>query len=255
MTSEQILKSELKCQTRFASMLHLATCESTQDVSREQSRGFSGDPDDAIIWADHQTRGRGRQQRMWMDASGLDLAVTLRVTARLPQPLALAGALPVAVLQACEGVLEHPLRIKWPNDIYYQHQKLSGVLIDRESTQPDTYHIGIGLNVNSRQFPESLGDRATSLALLTGKDHDRSERLLALAKSVDQMISDLSNGDVSNHEHLFRERLGLINKEVEVQAQETVRGTLKAINLERVMIEGHPEIPLAIVRSLQAVSG
>jgi len=254
MTSEQFLESELKRRTRFTKLVYQPSCESTQDLAIARA---TGGPDgavesgDAVFWADHQTRGRGRQERNWDDEPGRDLAVTLRVTAQLDNPLALAAALPVAVLQACEAMARQALRIKWPNDVYCGDRKLSGVLIDRDSSQPDTYRIGVGINVNRMAFPEELSETATSLRLLAGREFDRGTLLLSVAQHIDAMVTAIAAGDLLAHEELFCERLGLLDQQVEVQAKETVRGVLTDINFERLVLDGQTAVPLAIVRSLR----
>ena len=100
MTSPDFLQSELKRLTRFKKLIYRPSCESTQDMAVDYLASHNGDLEDAIFWTDHQTRGRGRQERIWDAAAGLDLTVTLQVTAHLESAIALAAALPVAVAVA-----------------------------------------------------------------------------------------------------------------------------------------------------------
>jgi BirA family biotin operon repressor/biotin-[acetyl-CoA-carboxylase] ligase len=251
MTPDEQLESVLKRQTRFAKLIHVQSCDSTQDLAAHEPVDTNKMSVDAVFWADHQTQGRGRQQRNWDDEAGLDLAVTLRVTTKLSNPLALPAALPVAVLQACEPITGQSLRIKWPNDVYAHDRKLSGVLIDRDTARPNTYRIGVGINTNRTKFEGALADIATSLALLSGESQDRHAVVLALATRVDAMITAIERNDLSEHESLFRERLGLLNERVEVQARETVVGILTAIDFGNLLLDERIAVPLAIVRSLR----
>ncbi|MFK7740467.1 MAG: biotin--[acetyl-CoA-carboxylase] ligase [Planctomycetota bacterium] len=253
MDSDENLEAVLKRRTRFQSLRHVAACESTQDIANEGS-GSTAPLPDAVFWADHQTSGRGRQQRVWHDETGLDVAVTFRITEEFPRPMALPAALPVAVLEACEPLAETRLRIKWPNDIYVGSDKLSGVLIDRDSRRPHTYRIGVGINVNGTHFPAGLRNPATSLRALTGKLHDRHQLLADLAESVDSMLHAAAAEELTGHETIFRERLGLLGHPVEVTAGSTTTGTLTDINFERLVLDGRAELPLAIVTSLRRAS-
>jgi len=256
MTDDQELQSLLKRRTRFARLVHVPTCASTQALAEADLRENPEGPIDAVFWADHQTDGRGRQERSWDDDAGRDLAVTMRVQVALSNPVALPAALPVAVLQACEPFAGAALRIKWPNDIYEGARKLSGVLVDHDSSRPGCYRIGVGINVNRRTFPSELAPHATSLRLLSGREHSRQEVLGALALRVDAAITAVtSGGDADAHEALFRERLGLLGREVEVHAGESMAGELTAIDFERLVIDGRREVPLAIVTRLQAREG
>ncbi len=150
MADDAQIETLLRERTRFRKLVHLASCSSTQELAGAESGGG-----DAVFWADHQTRGRGRLLREWHDEPGEDLAITLLVTTMLPYPPALPAALPVAVLQACEAAGGRPLRIKWPNDVFLDGRKLAGVLVDAGVGTRDTYLIGIGVNVNRVRSPTS----------------------------------------------------------------------------------------------------
>lgn len=237
----------LQQRTRFRRLVHVASCTSTQDLAAAAPRDG-----DAIFRADHQTKGRGRQAREWHDEPGLDLAVTFRVTISLPQPLALPAALPVAVLQACEPLAGRPLRIKWPNDLFLDGRKLSGVLIDAGVGGPDTYLIGIGINCNRTRFPRDLEAIACSLATATGHEVDRDALLLTLAERIDAMLVDLQARRHERLEALFRERLGFVGKPVVIDAGAQHTGELRGIDFQRLELDGGRTFPLAIVRAIRA---
>lgn len=249
MPNDRNLEYELRRRTRFERLVRLQACASTQDAAA--SSDFGADDLDAVVWADHQTNGRGRQQREWDHQPGLDLAVTFRVRVQLPNPVALPAALPVAVLQACEPFANTTLKIKWPNDVYAEDRKLSGVLIDRDSARPDVYYVGVGVNVNRTAFPADLAESATSLRLLSGCEVDRSRVLIALAEAVDGMLAAVSGDreDVA-HRRLFCDRLGLLHREVTVDAGQTWEGRLTDIDFERLVLDGVRSLPLAIVTKL-----
>jgi BirA family biotin operon repressor/biotin-[acetyl-CoA-carboxylase] ligase len=236
----------LRERTRFRILVHVVSCPSTQDLAAQHPAAGDG-----VFWADHQTRGRGRMQREWHDEPGRDLAVTLRVTTRLPHPTALPAALPVAVLQACEPFAGRPLRIKWPNDVFLDGRKLAGVLVDAGVGGRDTYLIGIGVNVNRVRFPPDLESTACSLATATGHEVDRGELLLRLAERVHAVLGDLEAGRQAALEQVFRERLGLFGQRVRVQAARVHEGVLTALDFERLTLDDGPAVPLAIVRSIQ----
>lgn len=248
MTDDAQIETLLRERTRFRRLVHVASCVSTQDLAAEVPRSS-----DAVFWADHQTRGRGRQQREWHDEPDQDLAVTFRVTATLPMPLALPAALPVAVLQACEPFAGRPLRIKWPNDVFLDGRKLSGVLIDAGVGQPDTFLIGVGVNCNRVRFPPDLEGTACSLASATGHEVDRGALLLAIAERIDAMLHDLADRNHSALEALFRDRLGLVGQRVVVDSNESHEGVLTELDFQNVVLDGVQAVPLAIVRAIRRI--
>ena len=255
MTDPLRIENELKRRTRLRRLVHVESCESTQDLAAAAAASEYGETGqvDTLFWADHQRAGRGRRQRHWHDEPGRDLAVTFLVTQRLPQPLTLPAALPAAVLLACEPFAGRELRIKWPNDVYCGDRKLCGVLVDRDSRRPDTFRIGVGINVNRENFPPELHDIGTSLALLAGHHHDREALLLALAQQVDDMLTALQSPAEHAYarlEQCFRQRLGLVGQQVHVEAGESLHGTMTAIDLQQLTLDGTTDVPLAIVRAL-----
>ena len=67
--------------------------------------------------------------------------------------------------------------IKWPNDVVVSHKKICGILTEMgvRDGKIDYAVIGVGINVNIREFPEEMADKATSLYLESGKEFDRSQ--------------------------------------------------------------------------------
>jgi BirA family transcriptional regulator, biotin operon repressor / biotin---[acetyl-CoA-carboxylase] ligase len=247
MLTDAQLETALAERTRFRRLVHVASCSSTQDLAAAAAANGDG-----VFWADHQTKGRGRQQREWHDEPGADLAVTFRVRLSLPQPLALPAALPVAVLQACEPLVGRPLRVKWPNDLFLDGRKLCGVLIDAGTAGPDSYLIGVGVNCNRVRFPPDLEAIATSLAAASGHLVDRGALLLAIAERLHAMLDDLAALRHQPLEAVFRDRLGLFGRRVLVDAGGPQRGVLTGLDFQQLQLDGSRRWPLAIVRSIRA---
>jgi BirA family biotin operon repressor/biotin-[acetyl-CoA-carboxylase] ligase len=94
----------------------------------------------------------------------------------VPQ-LALMGA--VAIAEAVEQATGASAGIKWPNDLLLGGQKFGGLLAEAASDGESVALVilGIGINVNQREFPADLAGRATSLALALGHPVDRATLL------------------------------------------------------------------------------
>ncbi len=246
MPTDAQIETLLRESTRFRRLLHLASCGSTQDVAAAAPRDG-----DAIFWADHQTKGRGRQQREWQDEPGADLAATFRITLALPQPLALPAALPVAVLEAVEPLAGRPLRLKWPNDLFLAGRKLCGVLIDAGLAGPDSYLIGVGVNCNRVRFPPDLEAIACSLAVATGHEVDRGALLLDIAQRLEAMLQDLTANRLERLEEVFRDRLGLVGQRVAIDVGVIHEGVLQHVDFQRATLDRDRIFPLAIVRGMR----
>lgn len=180
---------------------------STMDVAREEAA--SGAPHGTIVLAEEQTAGRGRRGRGFHSPAGQNIYVTfiLRVPAELHRRL------PVAVPYAvCEAVRATGLdaRIKWPNDIWARGRKLSGMLIDAESTADGFIaYPGIGLNVNGDPtlIPE-LAESATSVSRELGYPIQRELLLATICNDLEAALA-LTPASLVEHYRALSLILGL----------------------------------------------
>jgi BirA family biotin operon repressor/biotin-[acetyl-CoA-carboxylase] ligase len=155
--------------------LYVAECASTQ-------RLFAPDaPEGAVAATDHQTEGRGRLGRVWLDEprEALLFSLCLRPSvppARWPE---LTPAIGRAAADAVEAVAGIRPAIKPPNDLLVGGRKLAGILA--EATEGRLV-VGIGVNVGAAPVAE----RATSLAAETGRDIDRAGLLVELLDRLER---------------------------------------------------------------------
>jgi BirA family biotin operon repressor/biotin-[acetyl-CoA-carboxylase] ligase len=91
------------------------------------------------------------------------------------------------------------IKIKWPNDILVNEKKIAGILIENivNNSTLQCSIIGIGINVRQGEFDEKIN--ATSLQILTKKDHDLNEALKLLCSRLEKYYLMLRNG---NHQSL-----------------------------------------------------
>lgn len=241
----------LRERTRFGANRFEPSCASTQDLAQAAANGRTPPPD-GVVWTDHQTLGRGRQQRSWLDEPGADVAATFRFTRVLPRDFALPACTPVVVAAACEALVGRPVRIKWPNDVFLDGRKLSGVLIDAGVGGPDTYLVGIGINANRTRFPRELDGIATSLALQTGHTVDRNTLIFDLALRLEDMLDTLESGQTGSLLEEFRRRLGLWQRPVVVTHNRSERGILTGLDFRELELDGNRRVPLGLVQGLRA---
>ena len=162
--------------------IHVHECESTQLLLFESSL-----PEGAVATADHQTGGRGRLGRSWVEpaATSVLCSVLLRPPGeRPPAQLSLVGGL--AAAETIEAVTGLGALIKWPNDVLVNGRKVAGVLAEKRG---DAVVLGIGINVNQEpaELPPDARVPAGSLRSLTGLTHDREEVLAALLGRLDAL--------------------------------------------------------------------
>jgi BirA family biotin operon repressor/biotin-[acetyl-CoA-carboxylase] ligase len=167
---------------------HVEECESTQLLLGP------ADAEGAIATTDHQTGGRGRRGRTWVEAPGTAVLVSVLLRPppeRAAQQLSLVGGLAAAL--AVEEATWLAAQIKWPNDVLVNRRKVAGVLAE---ARDGVVVVGIGLNVNQtrEQLPADARMAAASLRTVDGRVRDREEVLASLLAQLDRLYEAWCQG-------------------------------------------------------------
>ncbi len=165
-----------------------------------------------VISAHHQTAGRGQYGSCWDSEGGK--AITLSVIFR-PVFLNISRQfdLNIAVALAVHDLIRKnapdvDLHIKWPNDIYIGNKKLGGILIQNaiSSKKIASSVVGIGLNINQKEFPSELPN-PTSLLLSTKHEHDRDTLMQDLCTSLEARYLQLKAGKINELKNDYHQTL------------------------------------------------
>ena len=180
--------------TEFCARVHhYYTLGSTMDVAAALAQ--RGEPHGSMVLAEEQTAGRGRLGRSWYSARSAGIYFSIVLRPRLPAARApvLTLAAGLAVADAVSELVGRPADLRWPNDVLIEGRKCSGILPEMTAEAESVRHIvlGIGLNVNQREFPGELAGEATSLARTDGRHFSRAEALAALLRALDRRYRQL----------------------------------------------------------------
>ena len=182
----------------------------------------SGAPEGALVIAEYQTQGRGRQGRAWESSASKNLLFSIVLRPSLPpNRLGLITLLTsLAVEEAISSVVSPlPTHIKWPNDILLDGKKCCGMLLETSFTpQQHTVHpcviIGIGVNVNQEAFSSAIQPRPTSLLLETGRHTDRMAFLSAILLRFEQYYSQLDELHLPDVLATYEAKLAYLNESI-----------------------------------------
>jgi BirA family transcriptional regulator, biotin operon repressor / biotin---[acetyl-CoA-carboxylase] ligase len=192
---------------------HHPVTDSTNERARELAG--AGAPHGTLVTADEQTAGRGRQGRSWTAAPGEALLMSVIVRDLEPRHALLPLMAALAVCEAAEAVSDVRCQIKWPNDVWVDRRKLSGILVEARPAAGWAI-VGIGLNTGVHEFPPDLRDTATTLDL-----PDPDVALQPLLASLDRWL----DADSAEILAAWRERDALEGSPVRWQDGEgTARG-------------------------------
>ena len=137
--------------------------------------------EEVAVFARHQTQGKGQRGRHWESNKGDNVLGSFLIRdCMASQLVGLNIAAALAVVDLLMQYTQHPVYVKWPNDVYVQHQKIAGVLLENtiQADRKVKVIAGLGININQRVFKES---KATSLHLLTNITFEVRELCLELA--------------------------------------------------------------------------
>ncbi len=205
-------------------IIHFKQTDSTNNQAKLYAAKGCGDR--TIFVADYQTSGRGRRGRSWVSdsGSGLWMSLLLRPDLKPENASMLTLVAALAVADALENVVSpktagFKCSIKWPNDIVAGKKKLCGILTEMgtDGGNIDYVVIGIGINVNLRQIPDSISQTATSLCLETGLEYEREDIIAEFIKAFEKYYKKfLENCSLSGVLEDYNNRLINRNRMVRV---------------------------------------
>ena len=184
---------------------YFESLDSTNTKVRELA--CQGAEEGTVVVAEKQTAGKGRRGRNWESPAGTNIymSVLLRpqIEANKAPMLTLVMAYSIGRVLKERGY--ETIQIKWPNDLVLSGKKICGILTEAELNGQEIDHVivGVGINVNEKEFPEELLDKATSLYLEKGIKENR-----------EILVEDVLNTFAVDYEKFLKEEnLSLIKDE------------------------------------------
>lgn len=154
--------------------------------------------------AREQTAGRGQRGNSWEAEPGKNITLSLILRPeQLPamRQFELSEAVALAVADTVESLGIGHVAVKWPNDIYVGDRKIAGILIENtlSGNLISRSIVGIGLNVNQREFHSDAPNPVSALQL-TGREHNVEDLALRMVQRILDRLS------LDNHSE-YRRRL------------------------------------------------
>lgn len=171
-------------------------CASTNDVARELA--MAGEDEGTVVIAEEQTGGKGRKGRRWYSPKkkGLYASVILRPSKSDVSLIPLLAGL--AVRESILETIGVEVRLKWPNDLTWQGQKLGGILCESGflGNRLSFVILGIGLNINHKleDFLPEIRPFATSLKIIRKENIALDDLLPRLWQALDDWYALLMEG-------------------------------------------------------------
>ena len=171
---------------------------STNDVIEKLAR--DGVKEGVVVFAESQTRGRGRLGRKWMSPArrGLWFSILLRPDLRPQEATRLTVASATALRRAIQAQTGLKPAIKWPNDILVRGRKVAGILTELSAELDHVKYvvlgIGVDVNLDPGDFLAELRRSATSLKAELGRPVARPDLAVAILRELDHDYSRIAAG-------------------------------------------------------------
>ena len=182
--SQAEIESRLQTNWAGCSVFYCPVIDSTNVKAKRLAD--EGAPHGTLVVAGHQSAGKGRRGRVWEspEGTGIYMTLILRPGIKPEQAPMLTVLMAQSVADAIQTVTGITPGIKWPNDIVMDGRKVCGILTEMGTNGVKINYvlIGVGINVNLKEFPEEMQDKATSLLLEGGHEYDRNQIIALVMK-------------------------------------------------------------------------
>ncbi|MDV4151540.1 biotin--[acetyl-CoA-carboxylase] ligase [Clostridium sp. AL.422] len=206
--------------------IFLDTVNSTNTYCKEiYEKGFTKD---TIVISDTQLDGKGTKGRKWNSPKGKGLWFSLLLKPHIElKDINFLTILTSTALHNTFLDFGIDTKIKWPNDIYLNSKKLSGILTESKISDNKIEYliIGIGINVNLEltDFNYELKNIATSLLITTGTLFNREDILIKFLDNFYEQYNELLNGNKNNILTIYKNNSLILNKEVSLEYKNSTR--------------------------------
>jgi BirA family biotin operon repressor/biotin-[acetyl-CoA-carboxylase] ligase len=186
---------------------------STNDAALDWA--MHGSPDYGLVFADHQSSGRGRLDRNWITPPGVALAFSLVIHPKIAESKFANLFSPLAALALCEALQKFPVmrkpkacEVKWPNDVLVHGRKTAGILVESTwlGNKMHSAVIGMGINIKPESVPAPKGllFPATCLETETGCVIDRFDLLRDILEKLIHLRSIMLEKEfIDRYQHLL----------------------------------------------------
>jgi BirA family biotin operon repressor/biotin-[acetyl-CoA-carboxylase] ligase len=171
---------------------------STNDVIEKLAR--DGVKEGVVVFAESQTKGRGRLGRKWISPAhkGLWFSILLRPDMHPQETTQLTVASATALRRAIMAETNLCPEIKWPNDLLIGGKKVAGILTELSAESDRVKYItlgmGVDVNVDAGELPPEVRKIATSLKIEAGEKICRAELATEILRELDRDYARICAG-------------------------------------------------------------
>ena len=201
--------------------IHFESIDSTNTYIKENYHKLENL---TFVSASIQTQGKGRNNRVWQsNNSNLLFSVLLKDKKyyQLANSISIISAYTIIEVLKSYGVDD--LSIKWPNDVFVKDNKICGILLESISRENmECLIVGVGLNVNQKEFGSDCIIEPTSMSTILKKDIDvkvlKQKIYLKFLENLDRLVNGYDYyEEIKMYDYLHNKKVyALINTKKEL---------------------------------------
>lgn len=190
----------------------------------------------SVCLSEYQLKGRGRRGREWISPFGTNLYLSMywRLDAGMAAAMGLSLVVGVAIVEALEQLNLKGVKLKWPNDLYYQDRKLAGILVEMSGQAGGAANlvIGMGLNLMMTEQTEGITQPWASLSEVAGhKDIDRNQLAITMIQTLNRALLDYEQQGMQGFVDRWNRLDNFIHRPIKlIMGQREITGISRGIN-------------------------
>ena len=181
--------------------------------------------------AEFQSKARGRRGRQWFAPFGSNLYFSMywRLDQGIAAAMGLSLVVGIVMADTLREISSQDIKVKWPNDLYLDDQKLAGILVELAGKTGDCVHVVIGVGVNlmmTNPDPNIVNQKWTNLGKV-----DRNLLVAKVAKNLKTKLRDFEQHGLTPFLNDWQRLDNFVNRPVKLLIGDNViRGVAKGIN-------------------------
>lgn len=190
----------------------------------------------SVCLAEYQAKGRGRRGREWVSPFGSNLYLSMfwRLDAGMAAAMGLSLVVGVAIVESLEEMGLTGVKLKWPNDLYYQDKKLAGILVEMSGQAGAAANlvIGMGLNLMMSEATEGITQPWVSLdEVADNQQIDRNQLTISMISTLHKALDDYELYGMAGFVERWNRLDNFINRPVKLlMGPREISGTARGIN-------------------------
>ncbi|SVC07900.1 uncharacterized protein METZ01_LOCUS260754, partial [marine metagenome] len=136
--------------------------ESTPSTMINVKNFLKAENKNCIVLSDEQTAGKGRRGNSWYSPKGnIYFSISFNNFLNLKSHFLLSILIAVSIKMTLEKFKAKNIKFKWPNDIFFENKKFSGIILETYKVSDDKSFMIVGCGINIESCPKNLQHSTT----------------------------------------------------------------------------------------------